>query len=394
MSKKHQKSKTNGFGALGPEDADRLRSILEHPSEIDPQSLAERIPNEQVALAFIEGIPLGDPGALEFVRTVQQAFPQKEVQKAAKRTLFRLKQKGVEVPGREGESQTVFVAGRPEEAPEPSAFLSPPDGIGGRAVLLMVPRVPAGIDLAMGIVSDEKGLIEFVLGRYSRKKAREMKEVFFQVMPHLIETTVSHAATVLESCYHEGSESPRQAEEYLKIRPWLLQEIPTRNTPPVYDLIPEKPPIEGAMTASRVEKLMGHEWMKSWIITPEDIKPLVEEMQKTEESPILISGGQKSSRKEDLKETFVKEYYTEERKKRLKSRLEEIAYLLRQGGEEEYARLALGAALSLDEKDSGFQANPFLRNLVERTLAYFGGAEPAPGDAKVEERPSGLILPK
>ena len=44
---------------------------------------------------------------------------------------------------------------------------------------------------------------------------------------------------------------------------------------------------------------------------------LIEEMQKAEESLILISTEQKTARKEDLSEKFLDRYYTEERKRRL-----------------------------------------------------------------------------
>ena len=393
MSKKHQKKITKDPASLQPEEADRLRSILEDPSAFDPASVGDRIRTEALALAILEKVPLETPRILELVLAIQQAFPRKDVQKAAKKTLFRLKQRGVEAVQKGEDRPAVFTVAQPEELPEPSACVSPPDGAGTRAVLLMAPRAPAGVDMGMGIVSDEKGLIEFVFGRYSRKKAREMREVFSQAIPHLIETTLTHAATLLESCYSGGKSGPQAAGEYLKIRPWLLQNVTLLNSPPVYDLFPEgtafEPPIH-----TQLDRLLSHEWMASWIVEPEALKPLLEEFQNAEESPILISAEQKAVRKEDLHEKFISRYYTDERKKLLKARLEEIAYLFQKEGEEEYARSALGVASSLDEGGAGFQANSFLRHLVDRTLALVGGVKRSQAQPAMEERPSGLILPK
>jgi hypothetical protein len=397
MGKKHQKKRKEDSPSLGPEDADRLRSVLEDASTLDPASLGERIRTEPVALSFLENIPLEGPRTLEMVLAVQKSFPQKQVQKAAKKTLYRLKQRGIESPGKEGDSPQPFTI-QPEEAPEPSAFVSPPDGLGTRAVFLMIPRMPAGVDLAMGMVSDEKGMIEFLSGRYSKKKAREVREVFSQAMGHLIETTLGHATTILEYCYSVGQSGPQTAAagEYLKIRPWLLQNVTPRDTPPVYDLIPRETAGGRAPSPSQIQALMSHDWMKSWTVEPEAVRALVEEMQKAEASPILISAEQKTARKEDLREGFLSRYYTDERKKRLKLRLEEIAFLFQKEGEKEYARLALDAASSLDES-SGFQVNPFLTCLVDRTLDYMTGLvgrSQAEAGKKTSEGPSGLILPR
>lgn len=393
MSKKHLKKSAKDLTSLPPEEADRLRSILEDPSPLDPASVADRIRTEAVALAFIEKIPLETPRILEIVQAVQQAFPRKDIQKAAKKTLFRLKQRGVEVDRKGEEGPSVFTVAQPEELPEPSAYVSPPDGAGTRAVLLMIPRAPAGVDMGMGIVSDKKGLMEFVFGRYSRKKGREMREVFSQAIPHLIETTMAHAATILESCYRGGESGPKAAGEYLEIRPWLLQNVSLLDNPPVYDLFPQGPPFEQP-THTQLDRLLSHEWMASWILEPEPLKPLLEEFQNAEESPILISAEQKAARKEELREKFIGRYYTGERKKLLKARLEEIAYLFQKGGDEEYARSALGVASSLEEGGTGFQPNSFLGHLVDRTLALVGGVKRSQPQPAVEERPSGLILPK
>ena len=76
--------------------------------------------------------------------------------------------------------------------------------------------------------------------------------------------------------------------------------------------------------------------------------------------------------------------------------MEETAYVFFKLEEEEYARLSLAAALSLDKKDSILGVNPFLKSLVERTLEiYFEGMEEMeqPEEGTEEDDSPKLILP-
>lgn len=119
----------------------------------------------------------------------------------------------------------------------------------------------------------------------------------------------------------------------------------------------------------------------------------MEEIQKTEESPIFISEAQKTDRLDEIKEKAVTELYPESKRALLKYRLEETAYVFFKLGEEDYARLSLLAALSLDKTDSILGVNPFLKTLVERTLdLYFKSIKEMERPEGTEEDPSPKII--
>ena len=72
-----------------------------------------------------------------------------------------------------------------------------------------------------------------------------------------------------------------------------------------------------------------------------------------------------------------------------------MAFVFYRLNEEEHARLALSAAASLEKKDTIFGVNPFLKALVERSLAYYEQMS-SQDDGLVkqeEEDPSRIILP-
>ena len=89
------------------------------------------------------------------------------------------------------------------------------------------------------------------------------------------------------------------------------------------------------------------------------------------------------------------ELYPESKRDLLKNRLEETAFFFFKLGEEDFARLSLAAAHSLDKKDSIIGVNPFLKALVERTLElyFLGMEEMEQPEGKEEETAPKLILP-
>ncbi|RJR30042.1 MAG: hypothetical protein C4576_34350 [Desulfobacteraceae bacterium] len=393
MSKKHPR-KSASAPPLSPDERVRIDSLLEGLSGTEPSALCDRLENPKIAAAFVENLPLDYPEAVTLLNAVQEKFPQKEVRKAVRKAVFRLRQRGIDVPDRRKEEPSPFVAARSEQS-QAAAFINPPDGLGNRAVIIEITRFPAGVDLGMGIASDEKGLLEFLFGRYSRKKAKEMKELFFQSVSELQETSIEHAATVLESAYQKSKGGTnRSISEYLELRPWLLENVVLLKTPLIHDLIPPGSVSDPDLTGLQIHRLLAHQWTKTWIIHPDDIKPLIEEILNVRQSPILVSAEQKAARVEDLKRAFLLRTYTDDKRAAVTSRLEEIAYLFHKSGEEDFAVLALKAALSMKEKDSTFKTNSFLSHMLEHSLTYYmGQMEENSTEAAKQESSPGLILP-
>jgi len=394
MRKHRPDTKSPRSPSLSPEEEERLRSLLQTSLETSLSQVKNLVGSPRVAQAFLERLPWNAPAGLELVFAVKRAFTEKDVQKAAKRALFRMKQHGIKVPYEDAQAASEFLMKGVDKPEDPRAFIGPPDGFGNRAVLLNIPRVPTGVDLGMGVVSDDKGMVEFVFGRFSKKRANEMKERFLDQVNPTVETSLAHVATVLESSYSIKSGNERAVRDYLQLRPQLLAEVSLLNRPVVYEVLsPES--VNEVLTDSQCEALLSHERMKTWIIEPEAISPLLEELIKVEESLILISAEQKADRTRDLKEAHLPKIFTDERIALLKGRLEEAAFVYYKEGEESFARTALGAALTLGRSKPSLSLNPFLRLMLERSLRFYLVSNHSPQGHKTPiESPSGLILPK
>lgn len=371
MSKSKKTRKAAGASVLSPEEQRLLDDLLRDLSRVEPDRLAEQAASPRVAEALVERLPATDAHTPRILLGLRESFHEKAVQKAIRRATFRLKQKGIVIPEEQDSEPPPFKTVKRSES-DIAVYLGPVDGSGSRAVFICVPQMSAGADLAIGVVNDEEGFIEFTFARHSKKRTKEIKEVFFSNLPNMVETTLSHARDVLERAYlAKGPGVTESARAYLRFRPWLLESTSVTGGQEIYRLLPPETVSPALLTESQLQRLFQHEFMASWIMDLKSLKPLIEEIRKAEESRIFISEGQRLEHIRRIKYEGVPTLFRETRKLRLKYRLEEMAYVFLKSSAENLARVCLAAASSLAEKESPVMVNPFIEFLMERSLAYY-----------------------
>ncbi|MFC1823633.1 hypothetical protein ACFL9T_13060 [Thermodesulfobacteriota bacterium] len=397
MAKKRnlKKKKAKHSATLSSEEEVLLASLLSNSVEINPGNIQEKVPSPRLAQALLEKLPPNTPEIVPLIQAVSGAFREKKVQKAVARAVFRLKKKGISVPIQKADdSQPVFHSAR-QEASEPYAFLGPIDGMGNRAVFLAMPQIPKDVDLGMGIINDEQGILNFIHGRYSKKRLKEVQEHFFSQVEHMVETSLPHVATVLERAFENNQDSVDEASrDYLSLRPWILENVTMLDRAVIYDSLPIDTVENEILTESMIEKLLDQEFMLSWIIEPEQAEGLMEGIAKIEESPLHLTEEQKANRVNEIKESTLIELFPEQKRSILKTRLEEMAYLFYKQDAQDYALLSLASALSLEQKDSPIHVNAFLKAMIERSISYYEEAgKQWEGSTEKEEESSKIIVP-
>jgi len=371
MSKSKKTKKSAGASLPTPEEQGFLDVQLGDLSRVDPSRLAEEVSNPQFLQALIERLPVADLHTPRILLGLRSSFHEKTLQKAIRKAAFRLKQKGIVLP-EEQEVETLGLKACKQSESDISAYLGPIDGTGSRPVFISVPQLPAGAELAIGVVNDEEGIIEFSFTRHSNKRMKEIKEIFFSNLADMVETTLSHAADVLERAYQaKGPEVSDTARAYLRFRSWLIENTSMVEKQEIYRLLPPEAISPDLVTESQLQRLFENELMASWVIDLKSLMPLIEEIRKAEESRIFISEGQRLEHIHRIKYEGIPKLFSEARRLVLKYRLEEMAYIFFKSAEENLARLCLAAAFSLDEKESAVKINPFLKFLVERSLTYY-----------------------
>jgi len=394
---KQMKKKKGGYTLkLDPQKENFTASLLKTVQEVGVAEAVSAVDDVRQAQALVETLPLDHPSAMEVVKALSDKFPEKPIQKAIRRVLYRLKKKGVPVEGFYQGKESVPAVFRMPEREESSANIGPVLADGYRAVVLSLHRGMKGVQVCVGFVSDEEGIQEFLCGDLNKKRTREIREHVSEKAGPLMETSLSHAVTVLEACYR--THLKRHADvppDYMELRPWLLERVGLLDRPLIYQVVPEETISSDPLTPSQMEKLFQHEWTDAWLIDFVQIRPMIQEIVKVQESPIVLSEVQKSERVREIKEKHAAKFFPQEKRALWKNRFEETAYLFFKRGEEDLARFSLNAARMMDEEDTKFTRNPLIQFLLERSLNRYmqNMKEMAQEEKTIRESSPRILIP-
>ena len=299
--KKKERRKKESLHHLSKDQELLVASLLGRVENTPPQELITEIHDPSCAKAFVDGLPLRDERAVLFLQKINDIFNDKDVRKAVKRALFRLKSKGISTDAfSSGEAaEQVY---KPIKKEEPRCYLGPLDAMGNRAVIIHFFESGKGVDVGMGMASDQKGIQQFVFDQMSRKSARELKAELEEMAGPFIEVPLSHGAMVLEDAFKlENATRTDERAEYLRLRPWLLQHTFVKDYSVDFDPITIS---DGEITETELEKLFEHDLMLSWLAPFDVLKPFMIEMANVHQSPIIMSDQQKLHRVEEIKENW------------------------------------------------------------------------------------------
>lgn len=400
MQRKRKTKGTSGLRApaLNPEQMAVLSSLLDRYRTLAPETLVSEIPSPTVAQALVEGVATDDPATPALLVLLGKAFHQRTVLKAIRKTVFKMRQKGISVPPELERDPGDSILRKPAEDLAPIALLGPIDRMGNRGVLVALPRMAIGYDAGFGVVCDTEGFVFFKAGTYGRKQIRDLQAAFLDNFggEMVVQTSLSHVATILERAYQLGQQSSGpMSQEFLDLRPRLLDRAPPLEDPAIYQSLPISEVHGDALSPGQIDRLLEHPLLAEWVAAPQKLPSLVEEIKALEESPLLLSEHQKLQRIEEIKDKWTRESYTASERSIMKGRLEETAYILFHRKEEEYARLCITASRSLDLPESPIGTNSFLRALLNRSLDLYFNAEPSEEDMSAEDGggSASLLLP-
>ncbi len=366
--KSKKKAFTNSL-ALSEKEEEILANILENPGNLTPDNIRERITSNEMAVALVERLATVNAEAVDILFLIEDSFEDKQVRKAVKKTIFKLRQKGVTIPVRDNRHTSPVALIKQEENP-PEAYVGSIDTEGGQSVLLVVPHIYKGYEIGIGVVNHNTGMEYFLYNECGKKRSGEIKKFFIDQNIRVVKTSVSHAAAILEKAYKMNEfKAGESASDYLKLRPWLQENSAILKEPVIYDFIDRQDIPAEDITESVIVELFEQELMDSWIIGSKEISPVIDDILKVNDSLILVTEGQKMDRVNEIKKKALSSLFPESKRLIVKHMLEETAYIFYKSGEENYAKMCLAAAMEAGDISSG--KDLFLMSLLERSLAFY-----------------------
>jgi hypothetical protein len=315
---------------------------------------------------------------------------EKWVIKSIKRTLYKLRQRGIRWEEKPSKGEPVL---RPPKPAEPEGYLGTIDSTGSRIIVIAKPQPLRGLLVVLGIVNDLEGIQQFNLKEFSKKGFKEfVKGSLSSVDFPIVDTPGAYCVHLLKeaSSLHQRLSKPlprgyHEAENEFKDSAW------DDPSPIIYQFIKEdevKDRVHLLKESSRLHEIMP---FSSWFLPGQKLQGYVSSITEAQESKIVLTPEQKDERINGIHMKALHEVFPENRRLLWERRLEEMAYILLKTGKEEEARLAVSAAIDLKNPVSSIDPNPFIWNLLLKSLYILieGDYE----DKEKEEKTSLIVTP-
>jgi hypothetical protein len=336
---------------------------------------------------FMVAIP--DERVGKLLQRMLGVVPEKKIRKIIKRSIYRLKSKGVAIDEMISNKEKPVL--RPSKAEPKEGFGSGIDFLGQRLLFLVIPHPGRVLTVMHGIVSDLRGLIDFSQEGMARREVR----VFFEEVRGknpipIVEMEPSYVAFLFAQAYQLNPEKKGISyQEYLQAKSEIDGIKKDYGKPLIYSHLQADEIIRDDRMLVRGEDLLKTDVFNSWKIEEDQIQPFTNEILGAEESKIVLNQTQKEVRLQGIYQKALTELFSGERKFLYQRRLEEMAYVLFKLGKEEDAKTALSVAMDLEKPLNSIQPNPFLYQLVVKSI-YGLLAE---NNEKKSKEPSLIIKP-
>lgn len=308
------------------------------------------------------------PSIARILQRLLEISDDKKIRKIIKRSLYRLKGKGI--PIEEGKLERGGPVFRPLQAELPKGWGGSFDFLGQRFLVLAVPHRGSGWTVMQGIISDTQGLVDFSGGEMNRRGFKVFFEEVQKGSPFpLVEIEPSYVSLLFVEAYHltlQKGKTPPQ--DYLRLRGEIERIKKEEEKALIYSHVQESE-IEGdERLLQRGGDLLKMDFYSGWRIEEEEIRPYADEVWEAEESKLVLNPAQKEVRFQEIYQRALSDLFPEERRSLYRRRMEEMAYILFKLGREEEARITLAVALDLKKAARLIQPNPFLFQLVIKSI--------------------------
>ncbi len=314
---------------------------------------------------------------------------EKTVKKNIKRTLYRLSQKGVAWEQSHKEESPAYAPPKPEQ---PEGYLGSMDYTGSRFILVSKPGRSGGMLIAFSIVNDKEGFKDLDMKEFTRKGFRDfVKENLSSTVFPIVTCPGAYcilllrdASTLTKNLSLSLPKGYYDLENEFRTITW------EGANPIIYDYI-KREEVEGRPDLLK-ESAGLHEIppFSGWYLNAEVLDKYALDIKEAWSGKIVVSPEQKESRINDIYLRALDDLFSADERLFWKRRMEEEAYILIKREKQSEARATLSAAVNLENPVSHIEPNPFMWELLVKSMEIL--IEEGSKDGETKE-PSLIVTP-
>jgi len=336
----------------------------------------------------LAGVPT--PQTALLLEEMMTALQDKRGIKAIKKTLYRLRQKGVQWEHKGSRERPVL---RSPQHGAPQGYMGAMDSTGSRIIVIARPRPHGGTRVYFSIVSDLDGIQRLEVTDLTKKDLKQFVEgsLSSDEFP-VVEAPGGYCAQVLREAVALTRRLAKplpmgygEAERGLRDVTW------DGPIPLIYQHIPEEAFTDKPRLLKESGALHRIAPFSSWFLNPEDLRQYAEAIKEADKSHLVLTPQQKDARLNSLYRDALEGLFPEEQRLLWKKRLEETAYILWKQGQQKEASMAVSAAVDLQTPFNPIEPNPFVWNLLLKSI--YGLLETERGEQEKKKRSSLIITP-
>jgi hypothetical protein len=333
-------------------------------TELDGSTLAALagLPAEELDAMLREFATEHGEAALTTLTALASDRADRGLRRAAKRSLYRLAQRGIAAP-RPAPARPV-VEREPERATR--AWVSGIDGSGSRAAWIVFEGGFGGAALCSVIVNDTAGILEVAGGDVTKKRLeRELAALRAAQELPWVETDPARAVALVREALalHTalGTSPPTAFNRWRR----SFDEAASSATPADPTVPPGQP---DAASLERSPELLDLPDLAGWFLDPEALQSDAVALLQTRESRLVVSDQIKAEREAAIVDAVVERELTPAARRRWARRLDEMALILAATDRGEPATWATAAAAALRDDAHEIRRHPFVLALARHGL--------------------------
>ena len=338
------------------------------PEEIF-KKVSSYLKNEpSLTIPLIEALAsIPNPETAQLLTRMMGKSEEKQVSKSIKRTLYRLRQKGVQWEEKPSKDRPIL---RAPKLAEPEGYLGAIDSAGSRIIVIARPRPLRGLFMVFSIVNDLEGIQRFSLKELSKKGLEEF------VKGPLSSRDFPIVLTPGAYCIHLLKEASSVSRRLSKPLPHGYHDAQNEfkdlswddPAPIIYQYMKEDEIKDQAGLLSESANLHEIPPFSAWFLKDQEVQGYVSDIKDAQESRLVLTSDQKGARLNSIFRKALEELFPEDKRLLWKRRLEEMAYILQKTGKEKEAKITMSAAIDLKNPFSPIDPNPFIWSLLLKSI--------------------------
>jgi hypothetical protein len=357
-------------------------AVAVRAGQVTPADLASRLVGADGAALAAALAEVATPEVAALLTALEAKTLDRAVRKEIRRSLYRLRQRGVAVPEPASRPAPVSAAS-PTEA---EGFVSGFDARGDRVLWIARALHTGGSWVVAATANEPGGLRDVHAAETSRKQLRQIRRrMSDEAGVRLVPTDWRTVDALLVEAHERAAASERE-RDYLRLRPRLTAEPPPPAAEPVSARVSPPSAEETPALLAGSAALLEEPELRGWYPTAEAAAPFVEEISGLRASPLVLS---RVAEEERVREVLRRAASSLFPPAVLERRLRGTAYVLAETGHGDSARRALAVARVLGERPADAHDVPVVAALVERAVGTLLAQTTARED---ETRRSSLVV--